>query len=89
VDREIDAPDKKRFLDFLGKQTFAAFFREWPILDGIAAGTNDDEFNFLLGHVHGRSQMRAHRACLHHGQWAAARTYAQRDCGLRHVTSRC
>ena len=46
--REIDAPVEQRLLDLLCKQAFAALFRQRPILNGIAAGANDDELDLVL-----------------------------------------
>ena len=62
---EIDAAVEQRLLDLLGEQALAAHFRQRPVLDGIARGADDDEFDRRLVDAERLRQPRTHGARLH------------------------
>jgi hypothetical protein len=86
---KIDASVQQGFFDLLGEEAFATLLRQWPILDYVAGGPDNDKLNGLFIRPDRSRQPRTHRARLHQSERTAARTDAPGGCGLRHITSRC
>ena len=90
--REVDVAGEQRLLDFLGEQSLAAGFGQWPILDDVAGGADDFDLDPLGVEARRGGEPALHLARLHQRQRRAARADAQDGSlagGLCHRTFRC
>jgi hypothetical protein len=88
---DVDCPGKQRFLDFLGKKPFAAGVRQRTVLNHVAGGADDLDFDVERIAPQRRGELRAYLRRLRQRQRTAARADAQRSWGrgLHSVTSQC
>ena len=74
---EIDSAGKQCFFDLLGEQPLAAGLGEWPVLDRIAGGADDLDFDVSGIEAAGGGEPALHLARLHQRKRRTARSDAQ------------
>src|SRR5471032_3295796 len=89
MDRRVDFPSQHGGVDFLREKALAARFRERSILNHVAAGLNND--NFELGFLASmrRREQASHLARLRQGERRSSSAYFHRSSAvLDHARSR-
>ena len=88
--REIDAAGEQCLLDLFGEQAYAADLRQRSVLDAVAGGADDLQFDSLGRHSMRRGEAVAHLMRLRQRERTAARANSQqRRRRLRHGTPQC
>ena len=77
MDRNVDRSLKLRLIQLLGEQSLAANLGERAVLDHVAAGLDDDDFEMFFRRAMDQSQTAARLMRLRQRQGTAARAYFQ------------
>jgi hypothetical protein len=77
MDGYVDRAIKLRLIEFLGEKPFAPDFAQGAILDHVATGLDDDDFEMLFESAMNQREAAARLMRLRQRQWAAARANFQ------------